>query len=65
MSAPFSPRDVIAGVGISLWMLGMGLVLGHDDAALRAAGAVLWAGGLATAVGVAARVYLGRDPYAE
>ena len=65
MRSAIRPHDVVAGFGVSLWILGMAFVLAVEDAGLQIAGGVLWAAGLliATVAGVA--VYLRRDPYGE
>lgn len=57
MAAPTPRHDVIGGIAVVVWVVGMGLVLGLEDDAWQIAGASLWAGGFVVAGGVAAHAY--------
>lgn len=57
MAAPTPRHDVIGGVAVAAWVLGMGLTLGLENDAWQIAGASLWFGGFVVAAGVAAHAY--------
>ncbi len=65
MAAPSAQHDVAAGGAVAVWVLGMGLVLGVEDAALQLTGGCLWAAGLVVAGGVAAHAYRTRSRHPE
>jgi hypothetical protein len=59
--APPSPRhDAAAGVGITIWVLGMGIVLSTGELLWQITGAVMWAVGVLAAGGVATHAYVTR-----
>jgi hypothetical protein len=61
MSVPTPRQDAVAGAGVGVWVLGMGLVLGIDQPTFQIAGGVMWASGLLVAAFVAGQAYLRRD----
>lgn len=60
MAAPTPQHDALAGAGVIVWVAGMGLALGLDDAGWQVAGGVLWAGGILVASAAAVHAYATR-----
>jgi uncharacterized membrane protein YkgB len=61
MHLAIRPHDVIAGIGVAAWILGMGLVLGIEEPGLQLTGGVLWVVGFVVTALAAASAYLSRE----
>jgi uncharacterized membrane protein YkgB len=61
MHLPIRPHDVVAGIGVAVWILGMGLVLGIEEPGLQVTGGVLWVVGFVVAALAAASAYMRRE----
>ena len=57
MNRGFHPVDAVAGAGMMAWLVGMTIVLGIEEPATRAAGGLLWAGGVLLVTAAGAKAY--------
>lgn len=65
MATPTERHDVLGGAAVSVWVVGMGLVLAAPDASWYGPGAILWVSGVAAAIAVAAHAYWTRSRHRE
>jgi hypothetical protein len=65
MAAPSVRHDAVGGAAVAVWVTGMGLVLGTEEAVWQVPGACLWAVGLAVGCGVAGHTYYTRSRHRD